>query len=275
MIGGRAIVGLGLVAALLPGCGPRGDEVARPRSGLRTIESGTGPLPFVLIHGFGASAEGWLPFTWTIRLPEGRRFVMPEGPEPTRPPDGPFGGRAWWALGLDRHRRAGDQLPDLSQQAPPGLTDSTRRIRSLLDELAAAGGYARGRQIVAGYSQGAMVAADLAFTTDEPLEALVLLSPTIVNERAWRAGMSRRRGLRVFVSHGRHDDILPFDLAERLQQAMRDAGLRVTWITFEGGHDIPMPVVDRLNDFLAGRDQFYEPPPALRTAPGGTGSLPR
>jgi phospholipase/carboxylesterase len=250
----RAGLGLGLVAALAAGCGPRGDEIARPGSGLRTIEAGSGPLPFVLIHGFGASAEGWMPFTATIRLPEDRRFVMPEGPETTRPPEGPFGGRAWWALGLDRYRRPGDQLPDLSQQDPPGLTASTRSIRRLLDELAAAGGYARARQVVAGYSQGAMVTADLAFTTDEPLEAIVLLSPTIVNERAWRAGMPRRRGLRVFVSHGRQDDILPFDLADRLQHAMREAGLRVTWVPFEGGHDIPMPVVDRLNDFLAGRD---------------------
>jgi phospholipase/carboxylesterase len=210
-----------------------------------------------VIHGFGASAEGWMPFTSTIRLPEGRRFVMPEGPEATRPPEGPFGGHAWWNLGLDRYRRPSDQLPDLSQQTPPGLTASTRRVRSLLDELAAAGGYARSRQIVAGFSQGAMVTADLAFTTDEPLEAIVLLSPTIVNEPLWREGMRRRRGLRVFVSHGRHDAILPFDLADRLQQAMREAGLRVTWVPFEGGHDIPMPVVDRLNDFLAGRDAPY------------------
>ena len=101
-------------------------------------------------------------------------------------------------------------------------------MRTLLGELAAAGGYPRERQMVAGYSQGGMVAADLAFTTDEPLEALVLLSTTIVNEGAWRGGMLRRRGLRVFISHGRHDDMLAFDQAARLQQAMRDAGLRVT-----------------------------------------------
>ena len=84
-----------------------------------------------------------------------------------------------------------------------------------------------------------MIAADIAFTTDEPIDALVLLSPTIVNEAAWRAGMPRRRGLRVFVSHGRRDTILPFDASVRLQQAMRDAGLRVTWFPFDGGHEMP------------------------------------
>ena len=261
-------------AAAVVACGAGGQEIVRPGAGLRTIESGDGPLPFVLIHGYGATADGWAPFTWTIELPEGRRFVMPEGPEPTYPPEGPRGGRAWWQLGLDRHRRPTDGLPDLSQQQPPGLRDATARIRRLLDELAAAGGYARSRQIVAGYSQGAMVTANLAFTTDEPLEAIVLLSPTIVDEPAWRAGMARRHGLRVFVSHGRRDEILPYDLADRLQQQMRDAGLRVTWVPFPGGHDIPAAVVGELNDFLAGRDapQPAVPRPTLRNGGGATSS---
>jgi phospholipase/carboxylesterase len=225
--------------------------VARDASGLRTIEAGSGQLPFVLIHGYGSSAEEWIPFTHTIVLPAGRRFVMPEGPERTRPPDGPSRGRAWWQLGLDAHRRPADGLPDLSRTNPPGLAVSSARVRTLLGELASTGGYPRGRHMLAGYSQGGMVAADIAFTTDEPLEALVLLSTTMVNEPAWRAGMARRRGLRVFISHGRQDTMLAFDIAERLQQAMRDAGLRVTWFPFGGGHEMPADVVTALNRFLA------------------------
>lgn len=252
----RLTLRLGLASALalavaVAACGPTPASVTHGGSGLRTIEAGTGQLPFVLIHGYGSSAREWVPFTHTIALPPGRRFVMPDGPEQTAPPDGPSTGRAWWRLGLDAHRRPGDGLPDLSQTNPPGLVASTRLVRTLLGELAAAGGYPRQRQMVAGYSQGGMVAADLAFTTDEPLEALVLLSTTLVNEGAWREGMLRRRGLRVFISHGRHDAMLAFDQADRLQQAMRDAGLRVTWFPFDGGHEMPADVVASLNAFLA------------------------
>lgn len=241
-----------LAGAFALGCGPQAQTVESNASQLRTIEVGEGVLPFVLLHGYGSSAEEWLPFTYTIRLPEGRRFVLPVGPEATAPPDGPRGGRAWWHLGLASLRRPSDGLPDLSRQAPPGLVESTVRIRRLLDELAARGGYPRDRQMVAGYSQGAMIAANTAFTTAEPMEALILLSGTFVNEDVWRAGMPRRRGLRVFVSHGRRDEILPFDAADRLQRAMRDAGLRVSWVPFDGGHEMPATVVRALNDFLEG-----------------------
>jgi phospholipase/carboxylesterase len=241
------------LATALPigGCDPASTSIAHDGSRLRTIETGTGTLPFVLIHGYGSSAAEWIPFTYTIRLPAGRRFVLPEGPETTEPPDGPRNGRAWWRIGLDAHRRPADGLPDLSRTNPPGLAASNQRIRRLLAELAARDGDPRERQMLAGFSQGAMIAADIAFMTGEPIDALVLLSPTIVNEPAWRAGMPRRRGLRVFISHGRRDTILPFDASVRLQQAMRDAGLRVTWFPFDGGHDMPAEVVAALNTFLA------------------------
>jgi predicted esterase len=42
-------------------------------------------------------------------------------------------------------------------------------VRRLLDELAAEGGYRRDAEMVGGFSQGAMVAAEIAFATDEPL----------------------------------------------------------------------------------------------------------
>ena len=132
--------------------GPRRSRMTD--SGLRTIEAGSGTLPFVLIHGYGSSAEEWIPFTYTIRLPAGRRFVLPEGPETTKPPDGPRNGRAWWRIGLDAHRRPGDGLPDLSRTNPAGLAASNQGIRTLLSELAAKGGYPRERQMLAGYSQG-------------------------------------------------------------------------------------------------------------------------
>ena len=230
---------------------PAGSRFRRTQPGAGVRDRRGGRLPFLLLHGYGSSAAEWIPFTYTIHLPADRRFVMPEGTETTTPPDGPANGRAWWRLGLDAHRRTSDGLPDLARTVPPGLAASDRRIRTLLDELATRGRYPRERQMLAGFSQGGIIAADIAFTTDEPLEALILMSTTVVNETAWRTGMPRRRGLRVFISHGRADDILPFDVAVRLQQAMRAAGLEVTWFPFEGGHEIPAEVVTALNAFLA------------------------
>jgi len=225
--------------------------VANPKSGIRTWEVGSGRLPVVLLHGYGSSPREFLPFTATIQLPGQGRFVFAEAPEETRPPDGPIGGRAWWRLDLATYRARPETMPDLSRAHPEGLVRSTRTIRTLMEEVEGRLGSRPNQTVLGGFSQGAMISADIAFRTDEPLRALILLSGTFVDEARWTQAMPARRGLPVFIAHGRQDDVLRFDSASRLAEAMRRAGLQVTWVPFDGGHEIPASVVTELNRFLA------------------------
>jgi phospholipase/carboxylesterase len=80
---------------------------------------------------------------------------------------------------------------------------------------------------------------------------LVILSGTLVDEALWDKNYSRRKGLRVFMSHGRSDPTLSFTVADRMHRKMTDAGIVVTWFPFDGGHEIPAEVVTALNQFLA------------------------
>ena len=95
-----------------------------------------------------------------------------------------------------------------------------------------------------------MVASDVAFRTTIPIAALVLLSGTPVDEQVWRTGYGQRRGLPVFLAHGRTDPVLPFSGSERMQAELAAAANQVTWHPFDGGHEIPAEVVAALNQFL-------------------------
>jgi phospholipase/carboxylesterase len=245
-----ALAGALAIAAL--GLRPASATLVRnATSKLDTWEVGTGPLPLILMHGYGAAPQEWLPFSHTILIPDNRRFVFPQAPEETIPPDGPVGQRAWWRLDLASYRQ-GDALPDMRRAQPPGLTKAAEKIRLLIGDLHHREAFDEKRVILGGFSQGGMVAAEVAFRSNQPLEALVLLSPTFVDEQRWIEGMPRRKGLPVFISHGRRDDVLPFAASERLAQAMRDAGLKVTWVPFDGIHETPASVVTELNKFLVG-----------------------
>jgi phospholipase/carboxylesterase len=229
------------------------------------VRGGKGPPTVLLLQGYGAKARDWLPFTTTIAVPRRARFVFPEAPEKTSPPDGPVGGRAWWRLALEDHVPKGARLPDLAATHPPGLDEASARVRALMHRLQRSPG---GPLVLGGFSQGAMVASNIAFTTDEPIAALVILSGTPVDEAAWLRGLAGRRGLRVFISHGRADPTLPFASAERLRKELAAAGLEVTWFPFDGVHEIPSPVVVALNKFLApivGKKSETKPAPKLVT----------
>ncbi len=71
--------------------------------------------------------------------------------------------------------------------------------------------------VIGGFSQGAMLATDVALRSDIPLAGLCLFSGTLIAEQEWVVSAPNRRGLRVSLSHGQSDAILPFTAAERLR----------------------------------------------------------
>jgi phospholipase/carboxylesterase len=143
----------------------------------------------------------------------------------------------------------GQSLPDLSQTRPAGLKDAARLVEDLLEALRRDPG---GPIVLGGFSQGAMVASEVAFRSDVELRALVLLSGTLVDEASWERHFDRRRGTPVFLAHGRADQTLPFAAAERFRVKLEAAGVKVTWVPFDGGHELPATVVIALNRFIEG-----------------------
>ncbi|MDP2318647.1 MAG: alpha/beta fold hydrolase [Acidobacteriota bacterium] len=204
------------------------------------VRGGDGPPSLVLLHGYGSRAGDWLQFEHQLQVPQNVRLVFPQGPL-----RGPGGGRGWWWLNIEGHIPAGERFPDFSTANPGGIKVASRLVRDLLDREP-------GAVILGGFSQGAMLSAEIAFQTDQPLAALVLLGGTTVNETAWLEGALARKAMPIFIAHGRGDGVLPFAAMERLQARLTEAGLDVTWFPFSGGHNVPDTVIAALNEFLAG-----------------------
>jgi len=211
-------------------------------------QGGPGPPTIVLLHGYGSSEKDWVPFAKSIQLPGGSRFLFPRGLEIAKRTDGAPAGRAWWHMDLADNLRDHGLGADLSAEKPAGIEHAAQAVRAF---LARRGNRASGPFILGGFSQGAMVAAQVAFQSDEPLRALVLLSGNLVDESSWKANFAARKGLHVFIAHGREDPTLSFVVADRMHREMVAAGIEVTWFPFEGGHEIPAAVIAALNKFLS------------------------
>lgn len=211
---------------------------------------GDGPV-VVLLHGFGAPGEDLVPLGGALGLPRDVRFVFPAAPL-SLDDQGMYGGRAWWHIDMERLQLAimTGRARDLTGEVPEGLPAARERVFALLDEVERALGAPFERIVLGGFSQGAMLACDVALRAERQLGGLILLSGTFLCEHEWRPRMAQRRGLRVFQSHGAVDPLLPFELAERLRDALVEAGLELDWIAFRGGHEIPPAVLARLQGFL-------------------------
>ncbi|MGH7260858.1 MAG: alpha/beta hydrolase [Nitrospiraceae bacterium] len=208
---------------------------------------GDGPV-VVLLHGWGAPGDDLVPLGQEIDAPRGTRFVFPEAPLSLQMGFGDS--RGWWMLDIEKRQReiAAGRARDLSREVPKGLAEARAKVIALLDELERRAG---ARQIVlGGFSQGAMLACDVALRTGTPLAGLVLLSGTLLAADEWTPLMPKRKGLKVFQSHGSADPLLPYFIAEQLRDVLKQGGLSVDWVSFRGGHEIPGTVLDRLGAFL-------------------------
>lgn len=211
---------------------------------------GDGPL-VVLFHGFGAPGEDLVPLWRQLRSPAGTRFAFPEAPVVLDPQlFGP--GRAWWMIDWEKLQAAlaTGETRDLSNDVPEGLAEARDHALAVLDALQSELGVSGERTVIGGFSQGAMLACDVALRTERALAGLVMMSGTLLAANEWGPLMARRKALPVLLSHGRSDPLLPFSLAERLRDELQSAGLAVRWVSFNGGHGIADGVMDELGAFL-------------------------
>ena len=161
-------------------------------------------------------------------------------------PDAPLAagsdGRTWWPTHSEARIRALDARPlELSSMDPPGRSEARAQLTSLISALPADQAF-----VLAGFSQGGMLAMDYALhareTKSRAPAALALLSSTRIALADWTPRASALAGLRVLVAHGRDDRELAFSAGEALRDFAIAGGANVTWLPFEGGHELPFVV---------------------------------
>ena len=210
----------------------------------------------VLCHGYGAAGTDLVPFGPELlehspTLAERVQFLFPEAPIDLEDMGMP-GGRAWWHLNMLKLQMAvaDGEFRDLREEQPDGLEFARQRLLALIAEWSERTGVPVSRFVLGGFSQGAMLATDVTLHLDENPAGLIVLSGTLLNEAVWRTLTPHRAGLSVLQSHGTDDPILPYICAELLRDLLSEAGANVEFVSFRGGHGIPMEVFDRVASTL-------------------------
>lgn len=227
------------------------EETLTPRrrdvGGLSTIQfdGPQGAATIVLFHGYGADAADLAPLAFELDLPTPARWAFPDAPLPL---EGGVG-RAWFSIdvsAIERAQRTGQSV-DLSGPEPAGLAQARVAAGRFLQEL----GVPWSRLILGGFSQGAMLAVDLALRAPENPRGLIILSGNLLCADSWRKLAAARKGLPFFQSHGRSDPILGYAGARKLEVLLTEAGLEGSLLNFDGGHAIAPIVLERMREFLS------------------------
>lgn len=190
-----------------------------PRSG------GAPRQAVVLLHGYGSDGNDLISLAphWQPVLPEAL-FLAPNAPEPCRHLDV---GHQWFDVEFD-----GDRLA--SRQA--GVALARPVLVRFLEDLWAQTGLSASDTILAGFSQGAMMALHAGLSLPEPLMGIVAFSGAFVPPEGFGPTSIKPP---VCLVHGDLDTVVDAHLSAEAEQALAAAGISVRHHVSHGvGHGI-------------------------------------
>jgi phospholipase/carboxylesterase len=190
------------------------------------VPPGDGPHPLILaLHGWGASAHDLLGLA-PILNGGGALVLCPQGPLAFEIGQG-FLGFGWF---------------DLSQVRPPSASDIERaadEVRGFLDGALARYPIDRRKIVLMGFSQGGVLAYEMALRDPGRFAGLVALSSWLPKELADTIpSQPALENFPVFVAHGTQDPMIPIARAQESRELLMKRGVNLTYREYEMEHGI-------------------------------------
>lgn len=193
---------------------------------LPPLSGGAPTQAVVLLHGYGSDGNDLIGLAphWRDALPEAV-FISPNAPEPCRLYGAGF---QWFDISLEGDRLAKRQS---------GVMEARPVLVEFLDDLWSQTDIAPERTILAGFSQGAMMALHVGLSMPQPLMGIIGFSGAFLPPEGF--GTTPMAKSPVCLIHGDMDDVVDPEHSADADVALRLAGYDVSYHVSPGtGHGI-------------------------------------
>ena len=187
------------------------------------IKKEKNPL-LLLLHGYGSNEEDL--FSFASELPEEYYVVSARAPYDLQPY-----GHAWYAITFDADQ---NKFSDDDQ-----AIESRDLIARFINELVAELPIDSENVTLIGFSQGTILSYSVALSYPEKIKRVVALSGYL-NEGILASGYETKdfKNLKMFVSHGTQDQVIPVDWARKAPEALKNLGIEVDYKEYLIGHGV-------------------------------------
>ena len=209
------------------------------------IETGSPVRAAVIwLHGLGADGHDFEPVVPQLgaRLPVPTRFIFPHAPFRPVTINNGYVMRAWYDMAVS----------DVGyRQDESHINDSAASVRRMIDNQQRLGIEAS-RVVVAGFSQGGVVALVAGLTYGKRLGGIIVLSAPVPDA----TGICQRAnpvqsGLEIFLAHGSKDPVAPIAFGRAAQATLSRSGYRVNWKEYPIEHTVNADELTAISDYLA------------------------
>ena len=217
-----------------------------PSDILPSIEIETAPHPtasVIWLHGLGADGNDFVPVVPELKLPPtlALRFLFPHAPVRKVTINNGVAMRAWYDIAA----------ADLNSRADiAGVRQSEGELEALIAREKSRG-IAASRIVLAGFSQGGVIALHTAIRHQERLAGVIALSTYLVlADRLADEAAAANRSLPIFMAHGTADPVVRFEWGDASHRALVANGYRVDWHAYRMEHSVCMEEIQAIGAWL-------------------------
>jgi phospholipase/carboxylesterase len=143
-------------------------------------------------------------------------------------------------------------VPRVGYPDPVTFHGAYDELAELHDQLWGRTDVAPAQTVLGGFSMGTVMSYALALGEGRPAPAGVLaFSGFIPTVAGWREELAGRELVRAFIAHGRRDPVIDVGFARSARELLEEAGLRVDYHEFDGGHQIDPAHIPMAASWLA------------------------
>ena len=188
----------------------------------------------IWLHGLGADGHDFEPIVPMLDLGVAVRFVFPHAPVRPVTINGGMEMRAWY---------------DIDPRQPLAGTADIRESADTVEYLVRdeeARGVPRSRIVLAGFSQGGVIALHLALRSESRFAGVMALSTYVHDPEHLADEISFSSiDMPVLMAHGQMDPMIPITRAITSREALTGLGYDVQWHEYGMGHEVcPQEIAD-------------------------------
>jgi len=197
----------------------------------------------IWLHGLGADGNDFKPIVPALNLPKDLplRFVFPHAPVRPVSINGGAPTRAWFDI----------DLPSLANEAH--VAESVQQLKNFIQREIDLG-IPSYQIVLAGFSQGGVIALQAGLLHDQPLAGIMALStflPTV--EALKKTRHDSNRSIKIFMAHGTRDPMIPMSIGKAAKDALEELQYPVEWNEYPMGHEVCPGEIKAISQWLQKR----------------------
>ena len=208
------------------------------------LETGNDPqFAIIWLHGLGANGHDFEPIVPELGLTGGTavRFIFPHAPKQPVTVNGGMVMPAWYDIySLEINQKIDET----------GIEQSADSVLNLIEAQINAG-IPSERIILAGFSQGGVIALHTGLLHHQKLLGIIALSTYVAIPKAITESRDNpNRDIPIFMGHGTHDPVIPVQLAHQGYEFLDALDYPIIWKTYPMEHSVNMEEIKDIGAWI-------------------------